>query len=58
MKAVVYESAKNYTIKEIPTPEPKAGEVLIKIELAGVCGTDLHIHEGDFFSRVSTYPRP
>lgn len=48
MKAVVYDSAKNFTIKDIPTPEPKSGEVLVKIELAGVCGTDLHIHEGDF----------
>ena len=56
MKAVVYESAKNYTIKEIPTPEPKAGEVLIKIELAGVCGTDLHIHEGDFLAEFPLIP--
>ena len=56
MKAVVYESAKNFTIKEIPTPEPKAGEVLVKIELAGVCGTDLHIHEGDFLAEFPLIP--
>ena len=56
MKAVVYDSAKNFTIKEIPTPEPKAGEVLVKIELAGVCGTDLHIHEGDFLAEFPLIP--
>ena len=56
MKAVVYESAKNFTIKEIPTPEQKAGEVLVKIELAGVCGTDLHIHEGDFLAEFPLIP--
>ena len=57
MKAVVYDSAKNFTVKEIPTPTPQAGEVLIKIELAGVCGTDLHIHEGDFLAEFP-YSRP
>ena len=56
MKAVVYDSAKNFTIKDIPTPEPKAGEVLVKIELAGVCGTDLHIHEGDFLAEFPLIP--
>ncbi|MEY4314502.1 MAG: hypothetical protein RIS93_1082, partial [Actinomycetota bacterium] len=56
MKAVVYEAAKNFAIKEIPTPEPKAGEVLIKIELAGVCGTDLHIHQGDFLAEFPLIP--
>ena len=56
MKAVIYEAAKNFATKEIPTPEPKAGEVLIKIELAGVCGTDLHIHQGDFLAEFPLIP--
>ena len=56
MKAVVYDSAKNFTVKEIPTPTPQAGEVLIKVELAGVCGTDLHIHEGDFLAEFPLIP--
>lgn len=45
MKAVVYESARNFNVREISTPKPAAGEVLIKVSLAGICGTDLHIHE-------------
>jgi len=30
---------------DIPTPEPKAGEVLIKIAGAGACHSDLHVME-------------
>ncbi len=29
-------------IEEVPTPEPGAGEVLVQIDAAGICGTDLH----------------
>jgi D-arabinitol dehydrogenase (NADP+) len=48
MKAVVYDAARSYAVKEIPTPEAGPGEVRIKVDQVGVCGTDLHIHEGDF----------
>jgi D-arabinitol dehydrogenase (NADP+) len=48
MKAVVYDAARSYQVREIPTPEAGPGEVRIKVDQVGVCGTDLHIHEGDF----------
>jgi propanol-preferring alcohol dehydrogenase len=32
---------------DIPIPEPKAGEVLIKVTACGVCRTDLHIADGE-----------
>jgi D-arabinitol dehydrogenase (NADP+) len=48
MKAVVYDAARSYAIKDIPTPEAGPGEIRIKVDQVGVCGTDLHIHEGDF----------
>jgi D-arabinitol dehydrogenase (NADP+) len=48
MKAVVYDAARSYAVREIPTPQAAAGEVRIKVDQVGVCGTDLHIHEGDF----------
>jgi D-arabinitol dehydrogenase (NADP+) len=48
MKAVVYDAARSYAVKEIPTPQAGAGDVRIKVDQVGVCGTDLHIHEGDF----------
>lgn len=56
MKAVVYEAPRKFKIKEIPTPDPGAGEVRIKIELSGVCGTDLHNHEGNFLAEFPLIP--
>ncbi|MBM4256253.1 MAG: zinc-dependent alcohol dehydrogenase family protein [Deltaproteobacteria bacterium] len=32
---------------ELPIPEPAPGEVLIRVEVCGVCRTDLHVAEGD-----------
>ncbi len=32
---------------EIPTPEPGAGRVLVKVTACGVCRTDLHVVDGD-----------
>lgn len=44
MQAFVFESAGKYKVKDLPVPRIKsADEVLIKIEAAGICGTDLHI---------------
>jgi D-arabinitol dehydrogenase (NADP+) len=48
MKAVVYDAPRSYEVKEIPTPEAGPGEVRIKVGQVGLCGTDLHIHHGDF----------
>lgn len=33
--------------RELPMPEPGAGEVLIAVEVCGVCRTDLHVVEGE-----------
>jgi len=29
------------------------GETKVKVKACGVCGTDLHIHEGEFLAKVS-----
>jgi propanol-preferring alcohol dehydrogenase len=34
-------------ITEVPQPEPKPGEVLLRVRACGVCRTDLHIVEGE-----------
>ncbi|MBF0815955.1 2-deoxy-scyllo-inosamine dehydrogenase [Microbacterium paludicola] len=48
MKAVVYDRPEHFEIRELPVPEPGPGEVLLRVLLAGVCGTDLHLHVGEF----------
>lgn len=34
-------------LRELPDPEPRAGEVRIRVEACGVCRTDLHILDGE-----------
>ncbi len=33
---------------DVPIPEPGPGEVLIKVEASGICGTDRHLFKGEF----------
>jgi S-(hydroxymethyl)glutathione dehydrogenase/alcohol dehydrogenase len=48
MKAAILESAPGgLHIEEIPIPEPKAGEVLVKVSACGVCHTDLHVMKAE-----------
>jgi D-arabinitol dehydrogenase (NADP+) len=48
MKAVVYDAPRSWAVQEVETPGVGPGEVRIRVGQVGVCGTDLHIHEGDF----------
>lgn len=43
---VVTEWGQPLELQERPTPQPKPNEVLVRIAAAGVCHSDLHIHEG------------
>jgi hypothetical protein len=56
MKAVVYDAPGQYTIREIPTPDPAPGEVRVRVQQTGICGTDLHIHNGKFFAEFPLTP--
>ena len=47
MKAGVFYSANDLRVEEILKPDPKAGEVLIRVKACGICGTDVHIFSGD-----------
>lgn len=52
MRAMVLkEQKKPLVLEDIPKPVPKDNELLIKVNVCGVCRTDLHIREGDL-------PRP
>lgn len=41
------EQHKPLKLTEVAVPEPKAGQVLIKVNTCGVCRTDLHVLDGD-----------
>ncbi|MER7249211.1 zinc-binding dehydrogenase [Kribbella sp. NPDC000426] len=47
MKAIVIRSKLDLVETELPTPEPQAGEVRLRMAYGGICGSDLHYyHEG------------
>jgi propanol-preferring alcohol dehydrogenase len=35
-------------VRDVPAPEPKSGEVLVRIEYSGLCHTDIHAAHGDW----------
>ncbi|MBS0417817.1 MAG: alcohol dehydrogenase catalytic domain-containing protein [Proteobacteria bacterium] len=43
-------------IAEIPRPEPRAGEVLVKVCACGVCGSDRFLQKGGFRSTLPIVP--
>lgn len=51
-KAIYMSGTYNMVWKEIPVPEIKDNEVLVKIEAVGICGSDVHYYQhgkiGDF----------
>jgi D-arabinitol dehydrogenase (NADP+) len=53
MKAVVYDQPGAFVVREVADPVPGPHEVLLKVLATGVCGTDLHLHHGEF---GPTYP--
>jgi alcohol dehydrogenase, propanol-preferring len=48
MRAMVLEEpGRPLAARELPDPEPNAGEVLVEVHACGVCRTDLHIRDGE-----------
>ncbi len=47
MRAVRYHGPRRpFTLEAVATPEPGAGEVLVRVTAAGICHTDLHFGSG------------
>lgn len=44
--AVLYEAGKPVVIEEITLDAPRQGEILVRMEAAGVCHSDLHVRDG------------
>ena len=56
MKAMVYKGPKELRIEEVKVPEVGERDVLVKVKYCGVCGTDIHIYQGDGGSFEVTPP--
>ena len=57
MKALVKESAAaGFALRDVPVPVIRDDEVLIRVRRAGVCGTDVHIHQWDAWAQGRCKP--
>ena len=55
MKAIVIPTPNEIEIRDIPMPEVKEGEALLKVKYVGICGADLASFTGN--QPFTTYPR-
>lgn len=56
MKSAVFLGKQNIQVMERELPELGSDEVLIKVMACGVCGSDVHIYDGDQGSTSTTPP--
>lgn len=47
MKSAVFYGRHDLRVENTSTPKPAPNEVLIQVKACGICGTDIHIYEGD-----------
>ena len=52
MKTITAHAAKDLRIEDHDTPTPDAGEVLVRMERGGICGSDLHYFNHGGFGTV------
>jgi 2-desacetyl-2-hydroxyethyl bacteriochlorophyllide A dehydrogenase len=48
MRAIVLDRPGSFRVAEVPDPTPGPGQIVVKVDCCGICGTDLHIMDGEF----------
>jgi 2-desacetyl-2-hydroxyethyl bacteriochlorophyllide A dehydrogenase len=48
MNALVFHGPGEISLETVPIPKARAGEVVIRVTLTTICGTDLHILKGEY----------
>src|SRR5437763_8385035 len=56
MRAVIIDGPGNIRVGSIPDPTPQPDEVVIRVGACGICGTDLHIIDGEFLANYPIVP--
>lgn len=52
MKALLLSEYSHLEIADVPVPKPGEGEVLVKVEACGICGSDVHGYDGSSGRRI------
>lgn len=56
MKAAIIESVGKVVVGEVPDPTPGPRDVVVEVAACGLCGTDLHILQGEFAPTLPVVP--
>ncbi|WP_328767039.1 zinc-dependent alcohol dehydrogenase family protein [Streptomyces sp. NBC_00286] len=56
MKAAVIEAPGKVTVATVPDPTPEPRQVVLDVAACGLCGTDLHILQGEFAPTLPVVP--
>ena len=52
MKALLLQEYKNLELVEMPVPEPRSDELLVRVRACGICGSDVHGYDGSTGRRL------
>ncbi len=55
MKAALITKPGQLSVEEVPDPAPRDHEVVVQVGTCGICGTDVHVLDGDY-AAVREYP--
>ncbi|KAF4407872.1 MULTISPECIES: zinc-dependent alcohol dehydrogenase family protein [Streptomyces] len=56
MRAALIEAPGRVALTTVPDPTPGAREVVVEVAACGLCGTDLHIRQGEFAPTLPIVP--
>src|SRR5919112_6324285 len=52
MRAIVFSGPGQFSLEELPDPAPGPRDVVVRVEAVGICGTDIHVLDGEFAPTV------
>jgi (R,R)-butanediol dehydrogenase/meso-butanediol dehydrogenase/diacetyl reductase len=48
MRAVVVAGPRRLAVETVPDPTPEPGQAVVRVAACGICGSDLHVHQGGY----------
>lgn len=56
MRAVVFHTPGSFAVEHVPDPVCGPDEVIVRVAQSGICGTDLHIYNGEYMGDFPLIP--